>query len=354
MADRTPTTLFRFWLWLIRVIGVIVPRRFRVDWRQEWEAELHYRERLLAEWDRLDWRNKLELLRRSTSAFWDALWLQPQRWEDEMIQDLRFGVRMLLKHPGFAVVAVLSLALGIGANTAIFTLIDAVLIKSLPVRSPEQLVVLNAIYTQRELNFSYPMFEHIRSRTQVFSGVMAALDGTSRLAMTSPESGNHTEAEVQLVSGNYFQVLGINAFIGRTLTDADNQTPGAHPVAVLSYRFWQRRFAGDFSVIGKSIRLKEHPFTVIGVTPHEFFGEAVGSAPDIWIPLMMQPSLDRGLSYLNQANTGWLRIMARLQPGIHEEQARVGLDVLFGQLKSEPGELGRMTRRMSKIGLTDG
>src|SRR5215510_9339118 len=140
MTDSTQTTRFRFWLWLIRLFGVIVPRRLRADWRQEWEAELRSREALLAEWNKLNWKTKLDLLRRSVGAFWDALLLQPRRLEDEMFQDLRFGLRMMLKQPSFTAMAALALALGIGANTAIFSLVDAVLLKTLPVRNPEELV----------------------------------------------------------------------------------------------------------------------------------------------------------------------------------------------------------------------
>src|SRR5499425_353514 len=129
------------YLWLIRAVGVIVPRSLRADWRQEWEAELRSREILLAEWDNLNWKTKFDLLRRSLGAFWDALLLQPRRLEDEMFQDMRYGLRMLLKTPGFTLAAALSLALGIGANTAIFSLIDAVLLKSLPVQEPEKLLL---------------------------------------------------------------------------------------------------------------------------------------------------------------------------------------------------------------------
>src|SRR5215470_4925836 len=139
MTDASRTSRFRFWLWLIRVIGVLVPRGLRADWRQEWEAELWRREALLAEWDRLDWRNKLDLLRRSLGAFLDAMLLQPKRLEDEMFQDLRFGVRMLIKNKAVSAVAIVSLALGIGANTAIFSLVDRLLVQPLPVEEPERL-----------------------------------------------------------------------------------------------------------------------------------------------------------------------------------------------------------------------
>ena len=127
-------------LWLIRLVGVIVPRRLRADWRQEWEAELRYREGMLAEWDRLNWRNKLDLLWRSTSAFWDAVWMQTYRWEDAMIQDLRFGVRMLLKQPAFTLIAVFTLGLGIGANTTIFSAMESVILHPFSFPNQDRLV----------------------------------------------------------------------------------------------------------------------------------------------------------------------------------------------------------------------
>jgi predicted permease len=276
---------------------------------------------------------------------------------EDLMQDVRYGLRTLRKSPGFTAVAVLSLALGIGANTAIFSVFDPIVIKSLPVKDPEQLVVLNTFDPRSPDEgftfpfFPYAMFEQLRARMQVFSGALTIqnLGGDGFVDMVGPETGNRTErANLQLVSGEYFQVLGVNAIAGRTLSTADDQAAGAHPVAVLSYRFWQRRFAGDLSVIGKVITLKQQPLTIIGVTSPGFIGTALGEAPDIWTPMGMINIWGRGLSNINT------RIMARLRPGVRKEQAQAALNLFLAQIKSEPSDLGKQMSRVSEIRLSPG
>jgi hypothetical protein len=223
MFDHNRNRNARPHLWLIALIGVIVPRRLRADWRQEWEAELRYRERLLAEWDRLGLRNKLELLRRSLSAFWDALWLQPERWEDEMIQDLRYGVRMLLKHPGFTAVAVLSLALGIGANTAIFSVVNAVLLRPLPFAEPERLVSIAETHPELpRAEVAAPDFEDWRRQAQSFADMAAwSLKDWGKLALT--EAGEPEQLQGTCVTPNLFPLLGVSPALGRNFLAEENQ-----------------------------------------------------------------------------------------------------------------------------------
>src|SRR5919109_809262 len=220
-------------LWLIQFIGMIVPRRLRADWRQEWEAELRYRERLLAEWDRLDWRNKLGLLRRSLSAFWDALWLQPERWEDEMIQDLRYGVRMLLKHPGFTAVAVLTLALGIGANTAIFSVVNAVLLRPLPFAEPERLVWFGGwTGADKEQGVTPAHFLDYREQSQSFTQIAASVsDG---IAMNLSGGGEPERIKGGYVTANYLDVFGVKPALGRTFA-AEEGLEGGDRAVVLSH-----------------------------------------------------------------------------------------------------------------------
>src|SRR5215470_5396308 len=322
---------FRFWLWLIRFIGVIVPRRFRARFRQEWEAELEYREELLSRWDRLDWRNKLELLWRSLGAFWDALWLQRQRLEEDMFQDLRFGVRMLMKSPGFALVAVFSLALGIGANSSVFSLLDAMLLKPLPVKQPEQLVIVNMRPAGQPgrgfSSYSYPVFREMREKNTVFSDIFARSG-----LQTSLSSGGQTERVLgEEVSGNFFSALGVNPLLGRLLTEEDDRTPGGSPVAVLSFNFWQRRFGADPQIVGQTISLNSYPFTVVGVTAKGFHGVEVGVAPDVRIPITMDGQVrpSPGPPIFERRGTTWLGVMARLKPDIGVAQAQAATDTIF-------------------------
>jgi putative ABC transport system permease protein len=326
MSKRTPKGRFRLWLWLIRLVGVIVPRRLRADWREEWEAELRHRELLLTEWARLNGRTKLDLLRRSTSAFWDALWMQTYRWEDAMIQDLRYGIRMLLKRPGFTLIAVITLALGIGANTAIFSVVNALLLRPLPYPESELLVVLAEKSKSGErLDAAYPNFVDWRARAQSFVGMAAAYTGS--FSLTGVEKSARLEGYV--TNWNFFYLLGIHPQLGRLFTEADDQY-GAARTVLISHSVWAGRFGGDADVIGRQMRLEDDLYTVIGVLPPGF---EYLEAADVYVPIGLFLAPDAPL--LNRGNTTYLHAVARLKPGVTVEQANAEMAMLGRQLAEE-------------------
>jgi hypothetical protein len=203
-------------------------------------------------------------------------------WIVDFGQDVRYALRILRKSPGFTAAAVLSLALGIGINTAVFSLINAVLLRTLPVKNPEQLVVFN-----HRNDISYPMYQDLRDGNTVLSGLLCRF--TIPASMSAEGQTDRISAE--LVSGNYFQVLGVEALIGRALTPDDARVPGAQPVVVLSNAFWRRRFGSDPGVVGKTIRLNGHPMTVVGITPAGFQGTEVAVSPDVRVPITMYRAL---------------------------------------------------------------
>jgi predicted permease len=330
MADEMQTTRFRFWLWLIRAIGVIVPRRLRADWRQEWEAELRNRETLFADWDRLNWRTKLDLLRRSIGAFRDALLLQPRRMEEEMFQDLRFGARMLRTQPGFTLIAVLALALGIGANTAIFSVVNALLFKPLPYRDPQRLV---QFYQTRGFGdesggtpaWSYPKYEAMRAYSESFESVAAV--ASSNVNVTGTDEPERLASEH--VSASYFRTLGVEAVVGRTFLPEEDSTPNSHAVALISYGLWQRRFGSDPDIIGKRITLNRIVFTVVGVAPAGFRGQS--GVAEVWIPMMMAPMMMHARRLI-QPYAYWMDMIARLKPGVSLVKAQAEMEVTAGKI----------------------
>jgi predicted permease len=252
-------------------------------------------------------------------------------------QDLRYSARMLRKNPTFTLIAVITLALGIGANTAIFSLLDALLLKPLPVKQPEQLVVVNAQVPgparPAYSSYSYPVFREMREKNTAFSAMFAR----SGLQMSLSGGGQTERVHGEEVSGNFFSVLGVTPQLGRLLTEEDDQTPGAHPVAVISYNFWQRRFGADPQIVGQTISLNSYPFTIIGVTPQGFHGVEIGGAPDVRIPILMDGQVRPrpGPPIFEQRGNWWLSMMARLKPGISIEQAQAATDTIF-QIAREP------------------
>jgi predicted permease len=334
MAGSMLTTRFRFWLSLIRTIGVIVPRRLRANWRREWEAELRHREALLAEWERLDWRAKLNLLRRSASAFWDAMWLQPKRLEDEVFQDLRFGLRMLLKQQGLILVAILCLAVGTGANVLMFSLVNAVVLRPVGgVQAPQELAATFHRNDQNGFDLtSYPDYLDYRARNRSFAGLLAYRATPLNLG------GDGVTERIQgaIASGNYFSVLGVGAAVGSTLRAEDDLGPGGRPVAVISHGLWRRRFASDPAVVGKTVSVNAYPFTIIGVAQAGFNGTETGEIFDLWLPLTMQAQImaqteDR----LRSRGKRWLVMIGRLKAGAKVEQAQKEFDILAAQLRQE-------------------
>jgi len=256
-------------------------------------------------------------------------------------QDVRYGLRMMAKNPGFTIIAILTLALGIGANTAIFTLFDQVLLRRLPVRDPQELVQVS--FTGSDTGrissrggshndyFSYPMYRDLRDKNTVFSGVLATFSTQVGLQW----HGQPDLANTELVSGNYFETLGVKPALGRLIVPSDDVTVNSNPLAVLSFASWQRRFGSDPGVLNQTLLVNGHQFTIIGVVQPGFHSVVVGDSPELFVPMMMKPQLTPGWDDLDVRRSRWLNIFARLKPGGTAAQAEASLNVLWHALRAE-------------------
>jgi predicted permease len=248
---------------------------------------------------------------------------------ENIVQDVRYGLRILLKNPGFAVVAVLLLALGIGANTAIFSLLDQAILRSLPVKDPGRLVAISdgeyrsgwSTSDDSEMVYSYPHYKEVRDQIPLFDGVIAR----AHVPLSVTAAGASERAAGDVVSGNFFSVLGVGPAIGRVLDLEDNRVPGASPMAVLSYGYWVRRFGGDPGVVGRRISLNAYPFTVVGVSARGFTGLLKGNNVDVFVPIAMKRELTPDWNGLVERDIMWLNIFARLKPGVSREQTEAAL-----------------------------
>jgi len=264
---------------------------------------------------------------------------------ETLLQDVLYGFRMLAKSPAFTSIAVLTLALGIGANTAIFTVVNALLLKALPVRNPSELAIVGdptaaderANGTPQLEVVSYPLYQELRDRNSVFTGLCAAAnDHHTQVDTGQGDDPASQKITVRMVSGNYFSVLGIEPGAGRLLSDSDDTAENANPVVVLGYAYWQRKFAQSPTIIGKDIRLNGYPFTVIGVAPAGFEGDVVGEQIALFVPLSMQPEIVRGRHWRTAVNTSWLSLIGRLKSGVTLAQAEANMNVLLQQALHGP------------------
>lgn len=259
-----------------------------------------------------------------------------------MFSDLKYALRQMRKSPGFAAAAVLTLALGIGANTAIFSLLDQALFRSLPVRDPQQLVLLEATPYDTwngntsieggdpEAYFSYPMYKDLRDQNKVFAGLIAMVQAPVGVRW----HGQSTLVNSELVSGNYFDLLGVRPAVGRLLTQADDRVKNGNPVAVLSFNYWKNHFAADPHVVGQTLDINGHPFQILGVAAPAFESAIWGSPVDVFVPMTMKPIVTPQSDELDQHNARWLNILGRLKPGVTREQAQAALAPLWHALRT--------------------
>jgi predicted permease len=262
-------------------------------------------------------------------------------WLESIVQDVRYGLRQLRKSPGFTLIAILSLTLGIGANTAIFTLLNAIMLRPLPVQSPRELLLFGDGNAQGSTMgvldgkwdlFSYSFFRDFRQKDTSFSGI-AAVDSSQVATKASIAGAAYQTTHVNLVSGSYFSVLGVPAFLGRTIGESDDSAEGAGPVAVASYSWFQRQLGGDPSALGKTIRIQSHNYTLVGVARPGFYGFTVGQSTDLWIPLSMEKAFSRpGYNDLGSKLFQSLYLIGRLKPGVTAAQASAETNLLFRQI----------------------
>src|SRR5205807_447832 len=250
---------------------------------------------------------------------------------ESIVRDLRYAIRSLQSRPAFTLTVIATLALGIGANTAIFTLVDALVLRPLPVSHPEQLVIVSDPAEVNTNNVglpltdyvSVPLYRDVRARNTVFTDMYA--NGAAGSLDVQTGAGTEATAEhphARFVTGNFFSVLGVPAYAGRTFAAAEDETPGEDPVAVLTYDYWQGRFSGSRAAIGSVMRVNDVAVTIVGVTPPGFHGDIVGEPIDFWLPMMMQPAIQPRYPPIDSRGYSWVVMMGRLKPGVTLEQAR--------------------------------
>jgi predicted permease len=272
------------------------------------------------------------------------IWLS--RWLRDFVYDLRFSARSFLRSPSFTATAVLSLALGIGATTALYSLIDQIVLRALPVDHPERLVLIDWIGFQyaetlgTDNLMSYPICQDLQQQKQFFDGVFCRAATTINFST----SGEPRLTAAELVSGAYFSVLGVRPALGRVLSTDDDQTPGSSPVVVLSYDFWKKQLGGGADIVGRKVLVNQHPMTVVGVAAPTFHGIDVGEAPSLWIPAVMSAQAIPGFETMLDRRTRWVQILGRLKEKISLEQAQTGLQPWFKAMLDEDARRTNISR----------